>query len=522
MVRTADAADVVIVGAGMAGAVYAATLAKAGKSVLILEAGGDRSLSDLVSSQIWARRLKWSGSPVLFEGNHIFGHATNTGSGRGGAALHHYATWPRFHEDVFRMQTVHGRGLDWPLQYADLRPFYDRVQAEVGISGDADAEPWRPEGDPYPHPPLMVFGQGHAIARGFEAMEMPLSPLPAAILTEPRGDRLPCAYDGWCDAGCPIGSLANPLVTYLAEAEKAGARIAFGRKVTRVHAEGGRARSVGWVDETGTEGESEADIVVLAASAVQNPRILLNSPDARDRGRAIGDRAGLLGRYFMLDSLAIVYGLFPEDDTEPHLGVSAGQLMHRGVHGAQGRPFGGYQWQVAPAMKPNDIFGIAVSRADMFGAELDRFLQDAVRHIGSAVGMVEEAPRHENRVELSPQKDRAGMPLARVVHSFDEEAKALNAHVQSEGLDIMRAAGASDAWSGAGASGHLTGGTIFGGSADHSVCDTFGRIHDMENLFVAGAGLFPGSGGISPTYTVTSLSLRNAEALAASWTDYAG
>ncbi|MEE4212011.1 MAG: GMC family oxidoreductase, partial [Parvularcula sp.] len=515
-----DGADVVIVGAGMAGAVYAATLAKAGKSVLVLEAGGDRRLDDLVSSQIWARRLKWSGSPVLFEGNHIFGHATNTGSGRGGAALHHYATWPRFHEDIFRLKSTYGRGLDWPLEYADLRPYYDLVQAEVGISGDAEAEPWRPEGAPYPHPPLMVFGQGRAIARGFEKKGMALSPLPAAILTEPRGDRLPCAYDGWCDAGCPIGSLANPLVTYLAEAEKAGARVVLRRRVTRIVNEGGRSKAVAWVDESGAKGESEAGVVVLAASAVQNPRILMNSPDAREPDRAIGDRAGLLGRYFMLDSLAIVYGLFPEDETQPHLGVSAGQLMHRGVHQAEGRPFGGYQWQVAPAMKPNDIFGIAVSRADMFGTDLDQFLKRAVRHIGSAVGMVEELPRYENRVELSAERDPFGMPLARVVHSFDEDARALNAHVQNEGIEIMKAAGASDAWTGAAASGHLTGGTIFGDSIETSVCDSFGRIHDMDNLFVAGAGLFPGSGGISPTYTVTSLSLRNAEAVAKGWADY--
>lgn len=516
-----DSADVVIVGSGMAGAVFAATLAEAGKSVTILEAGAERRLSDLVSSQIWARRLKWAGAPVDFEGNHIFGHATNTGAGKGGAALHHYATWPRFHEDVFKLASTYGEGLDWPIGYDELRPFYDRVQDQVGISGDAAAEPWRPEGAPYPQAPMPTFGQGDILARGFEALGRPLSPLPAAILTEARGDRQPCLYDGWCDAGCPIGSLANPLVTYLREAEDAGARVIFDRRVTRISGEKDRIRTVRWTTSGGRTGTTEAAVVILAASAVQNPRILLNSPDPKESNRAVGNRAGLLGRYFMLDNLAITYGLFPDEETLPYLGVSAGQLYRRGLHNEKDRPFGGYQWQVAPAMKPNDIFGIAVSRMDLFGSELDAFLKTAVRHIGSAVGMVEERARPENRVELSQQKDPFGMPLARVVHNFDADALALKAHVVEEGLSAMRAAGASEAWAGGGASGHLLGGTVMGTDDQNSVCDTYGRIHDLRNVFVAGSGLFPASGGISPTYTVTALSLRTAEHIAENWSEYA-
>ncbi|MEM1103679.1 MAG: GMC family oxidoreductase [Pseudomonadota bacterium] len=516
-------ADVLIVGAGMAGAAMAAVLARGGRDVLVLESGPDRSLTDLVSSQIWARRLKWSGAPVRHEGAHGFAHNLNTASGVGGAALHHYATWPRFHNDVFRLRSAYGRGLDWPFEYETLRPYYDRVQSEVGVAGDAEAETWRPEGAPYPLPPLPVFGQGAAIARGFEAAELPVAPLPAAILTAPYKGRAACLYDGWCDAGCPVGALANPLATYLREALEAGARVRPHCHVVRVLSNGDRASGVAFVDADGEPRSARAKVVVLAASAIQNPRILLNSPDKRRTDGAIGDRSGALGRYFMLDGLALAYGLFDDVETDPHMGVSAGQLMHRRTHAARGKdqPFGGYQWQIAPSMKPNDIFGIAISRSEIFGQELTDFMPRAVRHIGSMAGMVEETARIENRIELASAKGRSGAPLATVVHDFDEDARALWTYVRDEGARIMKAAGATEVWTGPMNAGHLLGGTIMGASPESSVTDGYGRVHDVENLYIGGSGLFPSSGGVSPTFTLTALAVRAAEHIAEKWAQYA-
>jgi choline dehydrogenase-like flavoprotein len=172
-------------------------------------------------------------------------------------------------------------------------------------------------------------------------------------------------------------------------------------------------------------------------------------------------------------------------------------------------------------MKPNDIFGVAMSRVELFGPALAAFMEDATRHIGSCVAMIEETARRENRVELSPDEDACGMPLARVVHSFDDEALALWSYVKDQGQAVMKAAGAREHWAGPMGSGHLIGGTVMGEAPETSVTDGYGRVHDVGNLLLGGSGLFPASGGVSPTFTLTALAERSAREVADRWSAYA-
>ena len=520
-----ETVDVVIVGAGAAGCLFAAKLAAAGKSVTVLDAGPAWTTNDLVSSQIWSRRLRWGGPAVESAGAHPFGLGFNSGWGFGGSALHHYGTWPRLMPSDFEMNSRHGRGLDWPFGYDTLRPFYDRIQDEVGMSGDAAAEVWRPPGAPYPLPPLDQFAQAKLLATGFDALGMKTAPSPMAILSREYKGRPACIYDGWCDAGCPIGSLANPLVTYHPVARKHGAKFITQAFVTRL-LQGRSPSEVAGVEYFDAKGEVQRQmgkLVILAASTVFNPTLLLNSRGAGWENGA-GNRSGLVGAYFMTHSIAALYGFFDDEETENYLGVTGAQQTnqdHYDKASLGGRAFGSLQWQLAPTMKPNDLLGVAMSRADLFGKPLQDFMQRAVHHLAVMFGFGEGLPVRSNRVELTTRKGLGRMALPRVVHDFAPASVGVWEEASKLGLRVMKAAGAADSWSGPMASAHMMGGTIMGRDGATSVADSYGRSHDIRNLVIAGPGLFPTAGAMNPNFTNHALSLRGVEHVINHWGDHA-
>ncbi len=519
--KAASSTDAVIVGAGAAGNLFAAHLAEAGKSVLVLEPGPAWTTGDLYSSLIWSRRLRWGGPAVESTGGHAFGAGFNNGWGIGGAALHHYGTWPRLMPSDFTMKSDHGKGLDWPLGYDDLRPYYDRIQEEVGVSGDAEAEVWRPAGAPYPLPPLQQFAQARLLSRGFTALGMKTAPSPMAILSQDYKGRPACVYDGWCDAGCPIGALANPLVTYHPRAVKACAKFVTGAHVTRVLP--GRnpheAAGVEYVDASGETRTALAKVVIMAASTIGNPAILLNSAADGWSGGA-GNSSGLAGRYFMTHSIAAIYGFFDGEETENYLGVTGAQatnMDHYPKTALGGGAFGSLQWQLAPTMKPNDLLGVAMARADLFGPALTKFMDRAVHHLAVMFGFGEGLPVAENRVELSGRTGPGGGRTPRVVHTFAPESVKLWERAAELGLKVIKAGGASEPWANPMANAHMMGGTIMGRDPKSSVTDSYGRSHDIANLFIAGPGLYPTAGAMNPNFTNHALALRSAEHLLAHW-----
>jgi choline dehydrogenase-like flavoprotein len=517
--------DVVIVGAGASGSVFANVLAKAGKKVVLLDNGPDWQLSDLISSDIWGRRIKPAGPPVLLEGKNPFGYVSQAGWGVGGAALHYFANFPRYLPTDFKIKSEHNRAHDWPIAYEDVAPFYDKVAEQIGVSGDAKAEEkWRPAGKPYPMPPMKTFPNGEVWLKAAEANGIHFVPNPVGMNSTEFKGRSACIYDGWCHVGCPIGALANPVVTYLGEARKAGAEVRALSTVTRVltNQDGSRVTGVEYYDAKKEKQVQEASVVILAAWSAQNPRLLLNSAtDKHPNGLA--NKNQLVGKFMMTHHIAGTWALFDED-IQPHMGTVAAQFLSYDRYNKTSYPgaFGSTFIVAGAAMKTNDF---AQARGDLFGAELQTFMKRAARGITRITMFGEDLPQLENRVELTDQKDEFGMPLARLIHSFNDDALALwNANFD-QGMKIAKATNAKESWPGKGPvipTSHLHGGAIMGTSAENSVTNSYGQTHEIQNLWMAGPCIFPSEGASNPTYTIFSVSLRGAEHLAQNWGTVAG
>jgi len=320
---------------------------------------------------------------------------------------------------------------------------------------------------------------------------------------------------------CPIGALANPLVTYLGDARRSGAEVRPWSAVTRVltNPEGTRVTGVEYYDQKRELQAQPASVVVLAAWAAQNPRILLNSAtDKHPKGLA--NSSGLVGKYMMTHFASGTLAIFDED-VENHMGTTGAQYMSYDRYGKTSHKEGfGSSFIVAGfALKTNDLGGIANARLDLFGADLHEFMKRAKRGLTRIGTFGEELPNIENRIELVSDKDEFGMPLAKIIHNYDKDAESVwNANFE-EGLEVGRATGAKDVWSARGnmPTIHLMGGTIMGTQVGNSVVNSYGQTHEIPNLYVAGPGIFATSGASNPTYTIFALSLRGVEQLAASW-----
>ena len=517
--------DVVIVGAGASGSVFASVLAKAGKKVVVLESGPDWQLTDLISSEFWGRRIKPAGAPFVLEGKNPMGYASQAGWGVGGAALHYFANFPRLMPSDFKLKSEHGRAHDWPISYQDVAPYWDKVAAEIGVAGDAKAEEkWRPAGAPYPMPPMKTFRNGEVWRKAAADNGIQLVPASVGMNSKEFKGRDACIYDGWCHVGCPIGALANPVVTHLADARKAKAEVRALSTVTRVltNAQGTKAIGVEYYDAKKEKQVQEASVVILAAWSAQNPRLLLNSTtDKHPKGLA--NKNDLVGKFMMTHHIAGTWALFDED-VEPHMGTIGAQFMSydRYAKTTNANAFGSTFIVAGAAMKTNDYAG---ARPDLFGTELADFMKRAAKGLTRITMFGEELPNAENRVELATDKDEFGMPLGRLIHSYDQDAVALWNGNFDVGMKVATATGAKTVWPGKGPvipTSHLLGGTIMGTGPDNSVVNSYGQTHEIANLWMAGPGIFASEGAPNPTFTIFALSQRGAEQLVETWGTVAG
>lgn len=496
--------DAIIVGAGPCGSLVAYELARAGFSVTVLEAGPDAG--PLPNRESNGAKILWN-EPRVYSGPDSI--APKAGTGLGGGTLPWLGVMPRFHSRDFRTQSTEGVGIDWPLEYAGLRPHYAKVEQAFGVAGDCG--PFAAEQYTLPMPAHPMNWHAQLLARGATQLGAhPFAP-PIAINSTPYNNRPACVYCGWCGSGCTSQAKATAANTYLEWARQSGAHIIPQAFVSFIHynPSTGRATGVDYIDSSGATHQLDASIVVLAAHAIETPRLLLLSANSTFRN-GLANSSGCVGRYFMSHPAWQIFGVF-HDVVNAYKGMQMGHVMVQDYYAPNpsnhyARGYILLSYMMTPITYAN-LSGL------IFGHELKRFLSD-YPHTASWWVHGEGLPSAANAVTLDPTvKDHRGLPVARLTYAWTDNDRALVHAGKEQAAAMLTASGAYEIRIGAQYAAHAMGGCRMGRDPQHSVTNSTGQTHDIRNLFICDTSLFPTSAGVNPTLTAMALADRSAQAI---------
>jgi choline dehydrogenase-like flavoprotein len=502
--------DYLIVGCGSAGGVLLQRLARAGFRVLALEAGPFWDTErDWVSDESGSHDLYWEDPRVTGGSNPLALGANNCGKGVGGGSVHWAAFTPRLHPSDFEIHTLDGVGVDWPISYEVIRPYYEQLEIEMPVAGPAYYRWGHPHGYAYgPHP---MGGVGNALIKGCSALNIPVSiGGPVAILSGSHGDRPHCIYRGFCIQGCKVGAKASTLITHVPDALEQGAEIRDNCMAARVElGKDGRVSGVHYFDRDGNSHFQRSKAVIIAGYSIETPRLLLNSA-CPGFENGLANSSDTVGRYLMAQAGNVVLGRF-EQPVRMYKAPPAHALTEEFYETDAKNDFArGFAIQtVGPLPIAFAKQMLAAKRA--WGWGMRREMMD-YNH-WAAFGLLGEIlPWADNRVTLAEEKDRFGLRVAHVAFNLHSNDKKLIKAAKEKTMEVMSAAGATEVIQEARYA-HLVGAARMGSDPRHSVVDKFGRTHDIANLFICDGSIFPTQGSANPGLTIQALAARTADYL---------
>lgn len=541
-----DDADVVVVGIGAAGGVIAAELAEAGLRVIALESGPATVRGSTDEREFQARRaLFWSDteSLVVNDGPVLRGPFLARNIGVGGP-LHWTAITYRFHPSDFRVRSTSGHVAgtsvaDWPIDYDELEPFYLRAEREIGVAGLAGANPFEGRrSGPFATPPVPPTRAALRFAEAARRLGYTPYATPAAVLTEPRGDRSACDLCGRCSHyDCLRRAKGTTRDSVLARAATTGRLdVRAGAHVERVHTDPrtGLATGVRYRDARGRHEVTARTVVVTNGAAYQARLLLLSTSRAHPKGLA--NSSGLVGRNLMFHTNVMAWGAFDElltpdrgpqtamafddlDEDRPRERYGASFVRGAAVLGGIPLVFAGGPLAFANAAGFTAPLPKGVAP---HGASYRDFLAHTYqRHFG-VFALCEDLPMEENRLELDRSIRLAdGGPGLRIHYRYHPNTLAMEEFMVERAAAVVREAGAREVLSQRSAlpagmfAGHHMGTVRMGTDPVTSVTDSAGRAHDVPNLYLPGSGGFVTSAGVNPTGTIWALAYRTAAAIAA-------
>ena len=481
-----------------------------GCSVVVLEAGQRFDPgTDLQNSEANAAKILWTG-PRVYSGKHSV--APKAGTGIGGGTLAWLGVVPRFHQSDFKTYSLEGVGMDWPIGYDDLRPYYFQVERELGVAGECG--PWAPEQYDLPMPPHRMNWHGQVLARGAHTLgAQPFAP-PIAINSAPYEGRPACTYCGWCGSGCASNAKATGANTYLAKAEKLGVRVLSESFVHRIHYDDrkGKVTGVDYLDSEQRAHHLDGRLIVLAAHALETPRLLLLSTNATFPN-GLANSSGQVGRHLMSHPTWQVFGTFDEP-INAFKGMQMGHVMVQDFYRPD--PRHGYARGFILLSYMMTLITYANLSGSFCGAEFKKFLND-YPFTAAWWAHAEGLPQERNTVTLDPSaKDAHGLPVTLLTYEWAENDLKLASAARDKAAEMMAASGARQVRIGLNYGAHAMGTCRMGRNPSTSVVNEFCQSHDVQNLFICDTSVFVTGAGVNPTLTALAIAHRSADYIQAS------
>lgn len=503
-----DEVDVVVVGCGAGGGVLAQRLARAGWKVVAMDAGPfwDPE-ADWVSDEWGSHHLYWTEPRVIGGADPVPLGSNNSGRGVGGSMIHFAGYTPRFHPSDFETFTLDGVGADWPISYGDLKPYYQQLEAELPVAGQF--WPW---GDPhrYPQTAHPTGGQGEIFLRGCERLGIKARVGPVAIANGRFGNRAHCIYRGFCLQGCKVNAKASPLITHVPDALAHGAEVRANSMVSRVElGADGRASGVVYFKD-GVERRQCARTVAVAGYSIETPRLLLNSANSRFP-EGLCNRHDQVGRYVMVQGAPQTAGRFTEEVRmykAPPPEVSSEAFYETDPAKPYRRGFS------VQTVGPLPItWAEHVAAGGHWGHVLREYMRDYVHWCVLGV-LAEFLALPGNRVTLSKETDRHGLPVAQFDYSQCDNDRALMKASRQVVVQVLHAAGAQETVT-IERYAHLVGGCRMAADERDGVVDRDLRSFAVPNLYVCDGSVLPTQGSANPALTIMALAARCADHLMA-------
>ncbi len=573
--------NVVTVGAGWTAAVFAQILTEAGLTVVSIEQGPER----------WANPdFEHNHDPLRFHSRHAmmvdlrketwtwrpnpnaptlpmraYG-SFNPGQGLGGSAIHWSGMLWRHLQSDFKYKTHYterygpnklpagNRIQDWPLDYADLEPYYTKMEYDIGASGQVGnlngvkvdgGNPFEePRSQPYPLPPLNVTIPSRMFADACRHLGYHPFPQPAGITSQAYEDRFGnvrggCLYCGYCTRyGCETDAKAEPVNTHIPPALATGRyEIRLNSKVIGINTgPDGLATGVTYIDPMGQEQEQPADMVLVSGFTLTNVRLLLLSRGGK-HPNGVGNDRNLVGKNYTYQHWHdVTRGKFPGRRFNLYMGNTSTQNVifdfqadvfdHSNLDFVGGGMLFSTLGERDPHTSADELpLGPTVhgTNTKAWGQAWKDELKSSWDSVATITLQAESLPYDDQYLDLDPTyKGSDGKPLLRLTFDWHQNDYNMYKFIVAKADEIMSTMGPAEMHTVSTLdpynihtyqSTHPTGGAIMGSNPGNSVTNKYGQVWDTPNVFVTGAALYPQNAGVNPTGTLLALAYMAAEAI---------